>query len=68
MTEKMTCACGARGRYGTRSPMVRRSLRHPFECPRFRCSGCRRWQPWCRGADDATPTLCDACAPTARAA
>lgn len=38
------------------------AVKHPERCKLFKCSGCRLWQPWCFGASDATPKLCDECA------
>lgn len=31
-------------------------------CPRWRCPGCRQLRPWCMGAGDKTPELCNDCA------
>lgn len=36
--------------------------REPWRCLKFRCAGCKQWQPWCNGAADETPELCDDCA------
>ena len=33
------------------------------DCGTFRCAGCDRTVPWCFGAADDAPELCDDCAP-----
>lgn len=43
------------------------AVKHPERCLLFYCRGCRLYQPYCCGACDGTPELCDVCA-NARAA
>lgn len=40
---------------------------NPTAC-RYTCAGCKRRVPWCYGADDDYPELCDDCWLQARAA
>lgn len=30
-------------------------------CPLYLCVACESWQPWCYGAADDMPAVCDAC-------
>lgn len=44
---------------------VQGQCQKPFSgkpCRMWCCSGCGEYNPWCVGADDDTPDLCDACA------
>jgi hypothetical protein len=55
----MACNCGDHPAF---------PRREGDRCVKFRCAGCKFWQPWCCGAADAHPDLCDNCAPTAERA
>ena len=41
-------------------------IRDGSRCKLYWCRGCRRWVPWCYGAADARPALCDGCAATVK--
>ena len=30
-------------------------------CPLYVCNACQAWTPWCNGAADDMPGVCDAC-------
>ena len=42
------------------------AVRAPRRCKKFYCRGCLLWQPYCSGAYDDAPELCDNCAAKAR--
>lgn len=54
----MLVQCQCRGEMCRRSPISRRGLAFTL---RFLCARCRRRVPWCFGAADDRPELCDDC-------
>ncbi len=49
------CLCGGCG-HGETSTLIPEDGEHVYECP-----GCERLVPWCFGAADRHPELCDDC-------
>jgi len=56
VTALVQCCCG--GELCRRSPVTRRPLAYTL---RYRCAGCHRSVPWCFGAADDLPEMCDDC-------
>lgn len=59
--------CNVGKRYGGIPDADYPSAADPRVCEMFFCAGCHKDRPWCQGAADATPLLCDDCV-AARAA